>query len=690
MTDPGGATVTGIEFGDAAIGQDHAVTLRVTDTGAAAVGPLAISITGAAANEFVLDNVSTTCAGATLEPATSCDLVVTFRPTTVGGRAATLTIAHPDGAIAVALAGNGFMPALHFDPPVVDVGRVELGKATQVSLELHNDGPADAPIDGFAATGAGYDIVSTSCVSTLPVGGSCDVVVTASPPGLGAASGQITVTSQGVGYSATAIVHGARRITVVRSGNGSGTVTSDPVGIACGTSCTGLFEGEVVLAAAPSANEVVSWSIASCGQGTTCTIAAEPSPVTVTASFTLQGTSELTLTLASGPGEVRVVDIDQFVTLATCVASCTLPVDAGVHVGIEASTFVGFAGFSPSCPNASGATCSFTMPSSPLAITAMFEQDPHEVWARLPGGLPIHTAAFDSSNHLIVGQEDLLTKLSPLGATEWSRAMSVVAVATGPSESIYVVTPNELVRLDTDGARAWSTQLVDEAKGCPGDRFTSFIHCIAVGSDGAVVVHGTTGIAKWTATGALAWRRALPNQAHYAVAIDGELRVHVATEAANAEDTNDSTFDPDGAVLGTTFAIAQPNSMFATDVTGAVLAASSGHGDVILETPGFSRRLDVLAAAAVSSGVAGAGDGAIAWLYELDDFNVHAASWQLDRHAPDGSLVTTLVRPRQVHGDDETGTVPLDVVASPDGHLAVVGSYNGLAYHGAWIQTYAP
>jgi hypothetical protein len=76
-------------------------------------------------------------------------------------------------------------------------------------------------------------------------------------------------------------------LTVNKGGNGSGTVTSTPVGISCGSVCTALFgQGTTVtLTAAPGTGSVFTgWSGACSGTGA-CTVAMK-SAKTVTATFT--------------------------------------------------------------------------------------------------------------------------------------------------------------------------------------------------------------------------------------------------------------------------------------------------------------------------------------------------------------------------------------------------------------------
>ena len=80
-------------------------------------------------------------------------------------------------------------------------------------------------------------------------------------------------------------------VTVTRGGNGSGTVTSAPNGINCGTSCTWLFAAghDVTLTAAPAAGSTFTgWAGACSGTTPTCTLTPAGDEA-VTATFTSVG-----------------------------------------------------------------------------------------------------------------------------------------------------------------------------------------------------------------------------------------------------------------------------------------------------------------------------------------------------------------------------------------------------------------
>ena len=88
-------------------------------------------------------------------------------------------------------------------------------------------------------------------------------------------------------------------LTVVKAGTGTGTVTSNPAGISCGTDCAQEYATgrEVTLTATPDgANTFIGWTGACTGSATTCTLTMNQAK-DVTASF--DRTGELGVTVSS-------------------------------------------------------------------------------------------------------------------------------------------------------------------------------------------------------------------------------------------------------------------------------------------------------------------------------------------------------------------------------------------------------
>jgi HYDIN/CFA65/VesB family protein len=651
-SDATGGAITEVAFSDTSVGQQAAVVVHVTNKGTQTSGPLAVAITGAAANDFVLDNTLTTCAGQRLGRDGTCDIALVFRPTAGGDRDATLVVtSDPGGTLELALRGHAFVPDLHFNPPAIAFGTVAVGQMAQTTIELRNDGTSPVAIDSIGATGAGFSRGSTTCGSALDAGSSCDVVVIASPTALGALAGQLTVVSSGAGTSAMLTASGARQLTVVRDGTGTGTITSSPSGIDCGATCVGLFEGDVTLSAAPGAgSQLVSWSIAGCGQSDTCTIAADLVPIEVHVSFALVGSAAVMVSYAgSGTGDVQVRretasgPID-----TTCFASCTVPIEPGELITVGAATPGIFGGLTGACSDSGTGTCSFTAPTGTSAVTARFDKVPNEQWTRFVTGRVLGVA-HDSAGNVLVATLTALTKLSPTGSTVWSRALPASAVATGPGDTIYVVSGTDLKKLDASSADVWTRPLDANSTTTCGDGFEPE-QCLAVGADGAAVVHSTIGVTRWDTDGKVTFSTAVA-QSTGGVAIDAAGIVYVATAETiipGGEGRDARRFQPNGTEL-TPFSRTsnQGEAEFGIDSAGQLVTSSSGHGNnhfTRLHTDGtqdYAVFFDGTFPGGVDNGLATSASGLLAWWYFTLDFtgphhvqvftNAGAVQYQFDR-----------------------------------------------------------
>jgi hypothetical protein len=167
---------------------------------------------------------------------------------------------------------------------------------------------------------------------------------------------------------------GPIQLSVSVAGNGSGTVTSTPPGIACGSDCTEIYDlvTGVTLTAVPEGNAVFAgWSGACTGTSTNCTLTMDRSR-SVTATFAA-GPQQLSVTIeGGGSGTVTSVPDGINCTVGTCTATYPL----GTPVTLTAtpdpgSTFGGWIG----CTDlgTDPLSCPVTM-SGPKSVTATFNQ----------------------------------------------------------------------------------------------------------------------------------------------------------------------------------------------------------------------------------------------------------------------------------------------------------------------------
>ncbi|CAK0773005.1 hypothetical protein CCP4SC76_5670002 [Gammaproteobacteria bacterium] len=158
-------------------------------------------------------------------------------------------------------------------------------------------------------------------------------------------------------------------LSVAKSGTGSGTVTSNPTGIDCGTTCAANFPGltSVTLTAAPTAGNVFTgWSGDCTGTSNTCTVN-PATPKSVTATFTTV-TTPFSLSISrvgSGTVTSSPSGID-------CGATCSASFNSGMTVTLTAAPASGysFSGWSGACTNSTG-TCTVTMTAA-TNVTATF------------------------------------------------------------------------------------------------------------------------------------------------------------------------------------------------------------------------------------------------------------------------------------------------------------------------------
>jgi Divergent InlB B-repeat domain len=166
---------------------------------------------------------------------------------------------------------------------------------------------------------------------------------------------------------------GGLSLTVATSGSGTGTVSSSPAGINCGTSCTAGFPNgsQVTLSAVPSTNATFSgWSGDCSGTAPTCTVTMTSARST-TATFAL---ATYPLSVArSGTGLGTVTSAPSGID---CGVTCTASFSWGTGVTLTAAPAAGsmFSGWSGDCVG-TASTCTVTMTSA-RSTTATFQPIP--------------------------------------------------------------------------------------------------------------------------------------------------------------------------------------------------------------------------------------------------------------------------------------------------------------------------
>jgi hypothetical protein len=332
-----GSNPLGFNFGNVQVGNtSDAQTLVLTSSGITSIGALTtainitdISLTGANASDFSIE--SNTC-GSTLSANQSCIVKTVFTPQASGTRAATLSISDNAHCSPQQLALSGGSAAGPFT-----VTAINTGTAT---------GTVTSDIAGINCGTNG-----TTCSAQFNAGAT--VTLTASPDSgapfvgwAGACSGTGSCVLQMVADKQVFAIFGTKPQLNVSAGNqdgGTGTITSIPAGIKCGSTCSADFAPETVvtLTATPAKGSgFLGWT-EGCQGTSPCSVTVvgnnevagefalidfslqvgDPSPATVTAGQSATST----VTVTSNAGFDSPVSFKCEVTLVTSLPpTCSL------------------------------------------------------------------------------------------------------------------------------------------------------------------------------------------------------------------------------------------------------------------------------------------------------------------------------------------------------------------------------
>ena len=198
------------------------LAVTFSNTGNATLTGISISIGGTASSAFT----KTTNCTATLAPAASCSIYVSFTPTATGSYAATLSVA--DSATGspqtLALSGTGVAPQALLSATTITFPATTIN-TTSASLSVTLSNPGTAMLTGIsigALTGTGAanfaESPATTCGATLAVNASCTISATFTPTATTSYVATISVTSSatttpqtislsGTGANAPTITH---------------------------------------------------------------------------------------------------------------------------------------------------------------------------------------------------------------------------------------------------------------------------------------------------------------------------------------------------------------------------------------------------------------------------------------------------------------------------------------------------
>lgn len=230
----------------------QAVTL--TNNGTATLSISSIAVTGANASDFAQSN---NC-GSSLAMLSSCTINVTFNPSALGVRSASVTItdnAASGSPQTVTLSGTGVnaTPGASLSVSSLAFGNQLQGTASaSKAVVLTNNGTAVLSISGISVTGTNASDFSqtNNCGSSLAISANCTINVTFTPSVLGARLASVSVADNAAGSPQS----------VALSGTG---LSATAVGLLHVVSCgDGAFPATVCTISSTNAHSllVVGWS----------------------------------------------------------------------------------------------------------------------------------------------------------------------------------------------------------------------------------------------------------------------------------------------------------------------------------------------------------------------------------------------------------------------------------------------
>jgi trimeric autotransporter adhesin len=202
-----------LTYADTQLLSSSAQTITVHNGGDLALNFSAFTFGGANPADF---QRSGTCAvGTPLAIAADCTLTVTFAPTALGLRGATLTIASDasNGAAVITLSGTGVpipAPQVSLTPATLDFGTQSIGGLYPARrVRLANSGTADLTVASVTVTGAGFANASAAaCPALLAPGAGCDIDIAFAAAAAQAYVGSLTVVSNAAGSPHATVLRG--------------------------------------------------------------------------------------------------------------------------------------------------------------------------------------------------------------------------------------------------------------------------------------------------------------------------------------------------------------------------------------------------------------------------------------------------------------------------------------------------
>jgi len=183
-----------------------AKVVKLTNTGTATLN---ISNIGIISGDFAIS--AKTC-GITVAAGASCTVSVTFTPTAIGTRTASLTFTDDASPATQTVALSGVGTAISLAPTSLNFGTVAVGTTSAAkSITVHNAGTLTVTFTGFSIAGTNpgdFLISGNTCGSSIAGGASCTVSIKFKPTATGTRKGTLRVADNGGGSPQTSALTG--------------------------------------------------------------------------------------------------------------------------------------------------------------------------------------------------------------------------------------------------------------------------------------------------------------------------------------------------------------------------------------------------------------------------------------------------------------------------------------------------
>jgi len=193
-------SVTTLSFGATSVGQKSAAQpVTLTNSGEAPLTLASLTLGGSSVGDFVLAGDCTS--GATVAAGGTCAVQLSFAPTAVGTRSATLTVASnaANGSPVVTLSGSGVQYAIAVNPASAALQSTVGTMSASVQAVVTNSGASPITLSSITISGPfvmqpGSNSCGEGPMDLVP-GQACSVYVAFMPAAAGPAAGEVTIAS---------------------------------------------------------------------------------------------------------------------------------------------------------------------------------------------------------------------------------------------------------------------------------------------------------------------------------------------------------------------------------------------------------------------------------------------------------------------------------------------------------------